>query len=271
MQKISLISLLCLTAVPALAADLPLKAPAPAQLASAYTWSGFYVGVNAGAVWGRSDQASTPNAELAVPGQIPVTLSFLVPSLRGTRDFDVKPTGGGQIGYNTQINQFVLGLEADINYVGLRNNFAITVPTSPVSSFEAAQSTSIDWLATFRGRAGLAFNNVLFYGTGGAAVGRARFDSAITVHTGAGFGDGFLNVSASETRTGWVAGGGAEYGLGRWSFRLEYLHVDLGSFTASAPFTGPYAVAPPPCINCFLNTNISLKADLVRLGANYRF
>ena len=260
-----------LSALPALAADLPVKAPAPAMVATAYSWAGPYAGLNAGAAWGRSNQTSEPSPGLADPAQIPVTLSILVPRLQGKRDFDTAFTGGGQIGYNWQVNQLVFGIEGDFNYVGLNNKFAFVAPTSPVTSVSVAQSTSVDWLATVRGRLGVAFNNVLLYGTGGLAVGEVAFNSAIRVVTGGGAGDGFLNVSASDTRTGWVAGGGAEYGLGRWSFRVEYLHVDLGSFSASAPFTGPFAVAPPACVNCFLKTDIDFRADIVRAAVNYRF
>jgi outer membrane immunogenic protein len=259
-------------AMPAVAADLPVKAPTPAPVATVYSWAGPYVGVNAGVVWGRSDQTSAPSAALADPAQIPVTLSVLLPRLQGTRNFDPAFIGGGQIGYNWQLTQWVFGLEADFNYVGLDKTFEFFAPTSSSgTSVTVVQSTSLDWLATFRGRLGFAINNVLLYGTGGLAVGKVNFNSAIGMIFSGGDSSGFLNVSASDTRVGWAAGAGAEYGLGRWSFRIEYLHVDLGSFTATAPFTGPFAVLPPPCINCFLNTNIDFKADTVRAAVNYRF
>jgi hypothetical protein len=193
LTKLFFVALGCsVLAMPAVAADLPIKAPTPAPVATVYSWAGPYVGVNAGVVWGRSDQTSAPSAGLADPAQIPVTLSVLLPRLQGTRNFDTSFTGGAQIGYNWQFNQWVFGLEADFNYVGLDNTFAFSAPTSSSgTSVTVAQSTSVDWLATFRGRLGFAINNVLLYGTGGLAVGKVGFDSAIGMIFSGGTSSGF--------------------------------------------------------------------------------
>ncbi len=95
------------------AADLPRKAPiAPPVVAP--TWSGFYVGLNAGYAWG--------NAKTDVIG---IDSSNVIPaqnigSLPTAFDPDVNSfIGGGQIGYNWQASQFVFGIEADIAYINL--------------------------------------------------------------------------------------------------------------------------------------------------------
>jgi opacity protein-like surface antigen len=115
-------------------------------------------------------------------------------------------------------------------------------------------NTQSDWLATVRGRAGFAWDRVLFYGTGGAAFGEVQGSFGTLPY-------------ASATQTGWTAGAGVEWAfLPNWTAKVEYLYVNLGNF--SCPPTscgfGP-AGGPSP------NTSISFTENIIRAGINYKF
>jgi len=163
----------------AAAVDLP-RGPAPYYQPAplVYNWNGFYAGLNIGYEWGK------------------VTNSGFNPS---------GVAGGGQLGYNWQIGQFVVGGETDIQASAADDTFA-------------AYKFSNPWFGTLRGRAGFAINNVLLYATAGLAYGglKAEFGSA----------------DESKTLVGWTAGLGLEYGFTpNWSAKVEYLYMDLGSST----------------------------------------
>jgi outer membrane immunogenic protein len=212
---------LALLAVPfaAKAADVPIKAPfyKSAPAMSYYNWTGLYAGFNAGYGFGTSTWSVLPGTE-------------------------IKPKGGlfgGTLGYNWQSGAIVYGLEGDLDWSGVKGNVTCAV----VFTCE----TSSSWLATFRGRVGFAFDRWLPYVTAGGAYGNVKATSSI------------LGLSASESSSqfGWTFGGGFEYAfLGNWTAKLEYLHVDLGSFNP----------LPAPAVN-----NISFKENIVRVGLNYKF
>ena len=203
---------------PATAADLTRKAP-PAvpvqQVQIAGNWAGLYVGVHGGYSWGRWD------GDLYLdPGTGPVQ-SFS-PSRR-TIDADGW-LAGGQIGFNHQFNSFVLGLEADASWTNLKGNGTFSTPGGVVTW---AIETQLDWFATVRGRAGFAVNNFLFYGTGGVAFGRTNGSEVVTQLPGPVL---TAIASTSGNHIGWTAGAGVEWMYTRnWSFKAEYLYVDLGS------------------------------------------
>jgi outer membrane immunogenic protein len=160
----------------ALAADMPARGPVPYSApASYYNWGGLYAGVNAGYGWGH------------------VTNSSIDPS---------GVFGGGQVGYNWQNGQFVLGAETDIQASAADDTFAPWKFSNP-------------WFGTLRGRAGYALNNILFYGTGGLAYGGLT---------------GQLNgLDENKTLVGWTGGLGMEVGFNqKWSAKAEYLYMDLG-------------------------------------------
>ena len=150
--------------------------------------------------------------------------------------------GGGTIGYNLQTGSWVWGLEADLSYSGMKN-------TETGTGLCAAPGceTANSWLATGRGRLGYAgWDRWLPYITGGAAYG----DVKMTRSTGA---------SETENKLGWTLGAGVEYALmSNWSAKIEYLYADLGTATCAAA-------------TCGVDTDVTFKANIVRLGVNYRF
>jgi outer membrane immunogenic protein len=251
-----------IAAGPALAADLPLKAP-PAVVAAVWSWSGFYVGAHGGYGWGH-DSLSDFNDPFFV-GKFPTFTSTGV---------DPKGALGGlQAGANWQAGSIVGGLEGDLSFTDIKGS-SLSIPTPVVSAFSsnagsAANSGTFDLLGSGRGRLGyLATPNVLLYGTGGLAWTRFVQNTdqvAVTANIPppGSFGI-FGSTSVPTWRFGWVAGLGAEARLfdTNWLARLEYLHYDFGnSGSASAP-----VVAMPSS-----RSSGNLTLDVVRAGLSYKF
>jgi outer membrane immunogenic protein len=199
------------------AADLPVKArmapPPPPPVAS---WTGFYVGVNAGANWQMS--SATYGTATASPGSsLPAgnAVGFI---------------GGGQIGYNWQISPaIVLGVEATID--GLTGKATAQPEFNTGAGKGNGFESQITWMATVRGRAGWLMNpDTLLYVTAGGAWAHVK-DSA-NPNGLTSFAPTFTNKSVSKTKTGWVAGGGMEHMLNQnWSLGVEVLYADFGSST----------------------------------------
>jgi len=247
---LGLVAVAALIASPAMAADLrmPVKAP-PAPLPPPCVWCGWYIGVNVGGAWGNDtdtyNQTGTPfsaSATLHPSGVI----------------------GGGQIGYNWQFNNIVLGIEGDFD--GQHNtataNGLLPFPGNTIDRVNISQTDN--WLSTVRGRLGVAFGNVLFYGTGGAAFGDvAHSYTQIRTTTGQA-----LTLSDDDTRTGWTAGAGIEWMV--WnnvSLGVEYLHVDLGNTTLVQGSAVTVAgLTFPPSSTSFQN-----RQDIVRAKWNWHF
>jgi outer membrane immunogenic protein len=269
MRKVFLgAALFTLFAGPSIAADIarPVYKAAPV-VAPAYNWTGFYVGVNAGWAWSDSDLRLTPNAPLTAPGGLGDTIALLVanqPTRRRADGF----TGGGQIGYNWQTDNWVFGWEADFNYIDLKHNFNFA------SGIPAASTTvgltgefSADWFATLRARVGWASGPWLAYVTGGLAVSRLTLVEAVNVTTGAG--PGVFNASKTDTKWGWTIGGGLEWAIGpQWTAKVEYLYVDFGDINAVGPVSGAIAPLIP---GAAVSYHADLTASIVRVGLNYRF
>jgi outer membrane immunogenic protein len=208
------------TAGSALAADLPSrKGPPPAYLPPPplMTWTGFYVGLNAGGVW--SANGSNPNNLAPYTNTVAGGVVFLPGSTGGSNAGGF--VGGGQIGYNYQLNSIVVGAEADFQGTTMSGSaapWAVYPAAAPAGSLwwplaPAGANVALNWFGTVRGRAGFLFTpTLLVYGTAGFAYG--------------GVYNSF--TGGSNTRTGWTAGGGVEWMfLPNWSAKGEYLFTDL--------------------------------------------
>jgi outer membrane immunogenic protein len=222
-------------AAPALAADLPVKAP-PVYVPPMYNWSGFYIGADGG--WGRSDSCW----DIFTVGG-PVLLD-------GCRD---KSGGiiGGQVGYRWQLpnNHFVIGLEAQGDWANLnKSHISVLDPALTLGS-------KVDGLGLFTGQLGFAWDTWLLYVKGGPAVTSNTFSVSST------FG-GLGLASASSTRWGGALGVGFEYGFTpNWSVGLEYDHLFMGGADYSFPVLSPLLVG----------ARITQDVDMVTVRVNYRF
>jgi len=211
-------------AASASAADLPLKAAAPAAL-PASNWTGFYIGVHGGVA--RSNYSVNIDRD-----------AYLTHT-----DGATGGVFGGQIGYNWQNRYWVYGVEADGSWTGLDRSY-VGVGSQAYGKTE--------WLASLRGRMGVALDDSLIYVTGGLALGHSGWGFAYT-------GDPLL--ANDKTRVGWVAGVGVEHMLGRnYSVRGEILYYDLGRAS------GSYGTQSGTFTSAFTN-----QVTVGRVGLNWRW
>lgn len=238
---------------------------------SVHNWTGFYVGGNAGYAWGSSTVSTATAGPTFPPGYFAAT-SITAINDAGTAKLHPKNFEGGiQAGYNWQTGPWVLGVEVEFDSFHLSASRTVSgiYPCCAPSSYSFSQSVSTNWLFTARPRLGWATNNWLFYVTGGVAVTNLKNSNI--------FVDNVFNnaeiANVSKTKAGWIIGAGAETALSQnWSVRIEYLYMDFGSVAVNG------ALVPTPALIASGNTvpnpfthSASLTANVVRLGANYRF
>ncbi len=210
------------------AADLGARVQPPV-VAAAYNWSGFYAGLNAGGAWGHSNMSTATTDDLPFGGFFGNNTALF--NAMGTQRASSSGfTGGGQVGFNWQAGNTILGIETDFQSFRQNANstasFALPVPVFGPIPYTISQSISTDWLWTLRPRVGFAIDNWLLYATGGIAVADVKANSLVA-------SPDTVEASAwSKTRVGWTAGAGVEVALNRaWSVKAEYLYVDLGNAT----------------------------------------
>ncbi|MGH6848604.1 MAG: outer membrane protein [Methylocella sp.] len=263
----------------ALAADLPSRAPPPVFLppAQVYSWTGLYVGINAGYHWGGStSQFTTTDTDGdAVGGGLGAAQDFgLIPTTgaAGASGF----IGGGGFGYNYQINSFVLGLEADFDGATGSGNSSALLTTSALGFFIPPTLTQsqqrLDWLGTLRGRIGWTpIDRLLIYGTGGLAFGQST--ASFSVVNTLGFFPPLSAFASSSTSVGWTAGGGLEYALpdnwSNWSVKVEYLYYDLGHTTGTVSYQNIDITGASEFST--LSSHTRHNGNIVRAGLNYKF
>jgi outer membrane immunogenic protein len=227
-------------AAPASAADLAArpytKAP-PAPVVAIYDWTGFYIGINGGGGSARKCWDFVADAFGNVPGP------------EGCHDA-TGGTIGGQIGYRWQTANWVFGVEGQGNWADFKgsNTSLLFAPDS--------NRSKIDAFGLITGQVGYAWNNVLFYVKGGAAVTGDKYE----VFSGT---TGLLLASANETRWGGTVGAGLEVGFAQnWSVGVEYDHLFMGSRNVNVTALGGVF---------FENEHIRQDVDIGLVRLNYRF
>lgn len=264
-------AIVALAGAPALAADIVYKAPPPPP--PVWSWTGFYLGLNAGAVVNDSSYNTYPTGCYIAPapcaGGPPLN-----PFRSASATFNgAALTGGVQAGYNWQTGRMVWGIEADWNGTGQNQtiNQSIVLPAPPfaVGNFLNTTSEKMNWFGTVRGRVGfLATPSLLLYGTGGLAYGHV---SSSTTDSFTATPDVY-NASVSTTRTGWTAGAGTEWMVApKWSLKAEYLYVDLGTLSYTVPCVNGVASCTAPVPPPTYQTDLRLRDNIFRVGVNYRF
>ncbi|MCK1382009.1 porin family protein, partial [Bradyrhizobium sp. 24] len=136
------------------AADLAARYTKAPMMATAYNWTGFYVGGNVGGQWGSADPATS--TVFAPAGYFADTSVTAIAAVGAQRVNSSSVTGGFTAGHNWQVNNAVLGLEGDINYFGFKGSATGSAfyPCCAPTGFTVSSSVSADWLATIRGRIG---------------------------------------------------------------------------------------------------------------------
>jgi opacity protein-like surface antigen len=279
------LALACATAS-ASAADL---APPP----PAFTWSGLYIGFNAGYAWPATLGFGTSAANFADVSELPAlnAAPALIPHLWGPASA-IGATGsigthlngffsGGQLGYNWQFSdRWVAGLEADIDAGGIRGGGGFTnlTPAAIFPPFVAATSVSVnrtlEYLGTVRGRLGYAITpTILAYATGGLAYGGISTSTTVRQSlTPSLFQSAAAQADFFDNRIGWTLGGGVEAALtGEISAKLEALYYNLGSAdTSGAPLLHS-AIVGAGAVGDVISTSTRFQGFVFRGGLNYRF
>jgi outer membrane immunogenic protein len=251
MRKLALINLATLAvamAGPALAADLPIKAPAP--FAERFSWTGCYVGGHIGGGFARKD--------ISDPVRL-VQDSFLGPgNTVGVTTVNPSPTGvviGGQIGCDYEFpSSFVIGIEGAASGSTMRGSKIVELPLG-FPGEAALVNANTDFLPSLTARVGYAFDNVLLYARGGAALAGDKFEVS-----GAFQGTPF-DFRGLDNRFGWVVGGGVDWTFSHhWSVNLEYDYYDFGHRNVM--------MADP--INSFAEfVDVKQTVQVVKVGFNF--
>jgi outer membrane autotransporter protein len=239
-------------AAPAPAANVP-----PPPLPPGFNgWTGFYAGVQIGYDWGDNNG----NISYATPGGLSGDLS-LGNDAQGV-------IGGAHLGYNYQIDQFVIGVEGTVDPTTLMRQLVLLNPDTvadPTGALGIGNTVTGFVQSTIQGairaRAGVAFDRLLIYGTGGVAF--AAFKSYFQLY---GVDLTLAPFSASDTRSssrvGWTAGGGVEYAINNnWSVIGEYRYSDFGHI----------ADAPAFASGLTYTANRHLAQNQVQVGFSYKF
>ena len=217
---------------PALGADLP-YAKAPMAVASVYDWTGFYVGGFGGGGLGNHnyDNANGP------AGFANFTFNY----------DSTGAIGGGEVGYNAQSGNYLVGVEADAFWSGIKGNDAS-------QQLGVIDQSNLRWGGTLRARGGITVDRLLLFFTGGWAFGNIQHTS-----TAAGFPvDQFTNH-----QSGLTAGGGIAYALtDNVIGKFEYRYYDFGRYNRSGNPLTPNGQLPYTVDNTY---------SVVTLGLDFKF
>lgn len=213
--------------------------PAPVAV-DTFSWTGGYIGVNAGYAGGKFKHPFAVTDELLdetlASGSLNVTSSGFV--------------GGVQAGYNWQFdNGVIFGAEADFQGASLKGEVSLDV-----NGLDVEAGTKVNWFGTVRARLGFApVERLMVYGTGGLAYGKVKSYADFN-------GNG---ISKSKTKAGWTIGAGAEYAItNNWTLKSEYLYTDLGK-TTLVNFVDEDDYG--------FNLKNKVNFHTVRVGLNYKF
>jgi outer membrane immunogenic protein len=250
MKKVLLgaLGLLVSAAAPAVAADLSARVytKAPAVVAPIYNWAGFYVGINGGGGWARkcwdftNDVGGVPVAPVIAEGCHTASGGLI----------------GGQVGYRWQSANWVFGLEAQGDWANLKGS-NVSLLTAPFRIFN--NNSKVDAIGLFTGQVGYAWNNVLWYAKGGAAVAHDKYYGQVI---------GLTFDTSSETRWGGTVGTGIEFGFApNWSVAVEYDHLFMGRHSNTFNF----ATAAAPFVGASRIDSIRQDVDMVTARVNYHF
>lgn len=206
--------------------------------ASAFTWTGGYVGAHGGGAWGNVSYSVDSHPIVQVPDDSFDLDGYLL---------------GGQAGYNWQSGSLVFGIEGDMSWANIDGSGS---DVDPRPESESVPSFEIGWIGTVRGRLGYAMDRLMVYGTGGVAL--TGVDANISNVEGAGD-----KRSDDNTYIGWTLGAGAEFAVtDSMSVKAEYLYSDFG--LKSSNFGDVYGAGD-------LTADAEIEAHVVKIGVNIHF
>jgi outer membrane immunogenic protein len=207
-------------------------------ISGGFIWTGLYVGAHGGYAFGDSSSRDG-GTDFNNPTQNPPHGAF---SCAGPEigycgvPVEIGPEGGlvgGQIGYNFQRGNLVLGAEGELGWLNASENGIVDRPNEQDPTDQDILSVEYSWYGTLALRAGYAADNALFYAKGGLAIAEIETFAA-DVDPGGIYAGSVIDTS--DVETGWALGGGIEYAITpRVSLKAEYLYMDFGSSNAVSP------------------------------------
>ena len=250
--------------------DLPKLAGAAPSEPFVMNWTGFYLGAQIGYGYGDNDGSITYATPGGLAGQSNLGSSAIVTgggtNINGEA---IGVIGGAHLGYNKQFDKWVVGVEGAVDPTVMSRGVSINVPNSAADPTGAlgigATATGSIWSTiqgSVRARAGYAFDRMLFYGTGGLALG--AFGSNFQIYgTDTTLAPFYAADQRSATRAGWTLGGGVEYAVNtHWSVRGEYRYTDFGHM-GDLPAASSMGVA--------YAADRHLDQNQVQVGLSYKF
>jgi len=266
-------------AIAAIAALIPVSALAqtPSKNTTkpnndATNWTGFYAGLNTGGTIGSSN-AQLATVYLTTGEYFPANFAANdVVAVNSTGNMNLHPkgyAGGLQFGYNRQIAKWVLGAEADYGVLAASNTKAqwVAYPSNSPYGGTITQRVSTDWMSTARVRVGHTYGKrTLLFASGGAAETVVHYYSQFL-----DWNDTQESATPKVLKTGWIAGGGAEYALDKhWSARAEYLYADFGKVSNAGNLLASIGGGTTWPLMTFTHT-ATLQSNIARIAVNYRF
>jgi outer membrane immunogenic protein len=269
-------------------ADLESLTPAPAPVytkapvVAPWSWTGFYIGGNVG--YGSGAANSNLSATQVADPDVTDTLAASDSAKMGG------VIGGEQLGFNWQARNLLFGIESDIQLSGQKgsNSYSATIidPISPKfnNPVEVTDSSKLAWFGTARGRFGVTSDRWLVYATGGLAYGEVKESGNALPANGLAFVSNAPFVwDQSTLKAGWTIGAGVENAISaNWSWKIEYLYMDLGSITSNVSGgIGSEGGNPANCYGGFPACRIAAAPasgtvtsrftdNIVRVGINYK-
>ncbi|QXX75004.1 outer membrane protein [Methylovirgula sp. HY1] len=240
------------------------SAPAPFMSfipPSTFNWTGFYGGESGTYSWTDGGGNRSPDGLWTIASD---AAGSAISAANGSSPQDPhNALGGGQLGFNYQIQNLVLGAEGDLSYTGLDTTMGVFGPPRTTESLAFAPDINSHWLSTIRGRFGTSIDRLLVFATGGLAVAGRNFNNGYTVLSPDG--QDFSIGNASRVAAGVAIGGGLEYALNNhWTVKGEYLYAGLGAGNSFMPSDTPLPINPG-----YRSADMSEK--VVRAAINYKF
>jgi outer membrane immunogenic protein len=244
-----------------------------ADLASAQSdkpWNGFYAGVGAGGASNSACSSWTANVGSTNPTSGGEFFNRSCPS-------GSTLIGGVDVGENFQYKHLFWGIGGDFDIWRAKSSNQLLKyagDTPPPGTYSFFGKSSPSRFGIIAPRIGYAANQWLPYLKGGAILTTGSSNGAVN-YTPAGATKPTASFSGGKSfaSSGWVAGGGVEYGLnGPWSITAEYLHVDLGKGSNStATCAGTAAACTAFSGASFDNLHTGFTSNMIRIGINYWF
>lgn len=232
-----------------------------AVVSPASQWSGFYVGANSGVSYNQIKAKTTVSS---YGGYFSGNDGTVIANASKQNRHTVGGLIGLDTGYNWNISNYILGVEADANWFYIRNSKSNTraYETAPASSFTTKSTVQSNWLFTLHPEFGYAFCRYLVYITGGLALSDVTYkykftDDAFSAH----------ETASSTARLGWLVGSGIKVKITPdWSTQLSYEYVQFERKNATGSVTNSGGFAPGE-----LSHQTRMHSNVITVGVSYFF